>query len=431
MTPQQQVLTFAKKYQLDLDQNPLDRLVDDLLSDMKIGLTQANPKSLKMLPTYMAPPQTIPQNQKIIVIDAGGTNFRSCLVEFDEEGEPQISHFHHMLMPGVDREYGKQEFFATIAKSVAHLKNQARQIGFCFSYAMEMTPEHDGKVLNFAKEIKASEVIGSLVGHELKQALIAQGWNSDIVITVVNDTTSALLAGASRAIDGTKYSSQLGFILGTGINTAYLETRSKQKPSRQIIVCEAGAFDKVKMSQFDDQFDATTQAPGTYLIEKMAGGGYVGAVASRALRQACQDRLFDSDEVNSRLSELSELSLPEINQFLQKPWNDQNRLSLALAGACQADRDKLWLLCDLFVERSARLASGVVTAGVIKTGQGQSPTAPVGVLCEGTTLYATTGLYQRFASYLDQELVQKRGLYYQLIKIDNANIIGAALATFC
>lgn len=427
MTPQQQVLAFAKKYQLELEQNPIDQLIDDLLNDMEIGLAQDNPTSLKMLSTYMVPPTSAPFNQKIIVIDAGGTNFRSCLVDFDEMGNSSISQFRQMLMPGIDREHTKPEFFATIAKSIAHLKNQSKQIGFCFSYAMEMTPEHDGRVFNFAKEIKAREVLGSLVGAELKQALINQGWESDLKITVVNDTTTALLAGASQAINGVKYSSQVGFILGTGINAAYVESQNPQEPAHQIVVCEAGAFDKVKLSQFDRQFDLTTQTPGAYLIEKMAGGGYVGSVASLALKQACQDQLF-TERCNDRLGDLGELTLPEINQFLKKPWNSQNRISAALAEASAADRDKLWWLFDLFVERSARLAAAVVTAAVIKTGQGKSPSTPVGVLCEGTTLYATAGLYQRFASYLDQELVTKRGLYYQLLKLDDANVIGAAIA---
>lgn len=427
MTPQQQVLAFAKKYQLELEQNPISQLVDDLLNDMEIGLTQNNPTSLKMLSTYMVPPASAPRNQKIIVIDAGGTNFRSCLVQFDKDGKSNISQFRQMSMPGIDREYTKPEFFATIAKSITYLKNQSKQIGFCFSYAMEMTPDHDGRVFNFAKEIKAREVLGSLVGSELKRALIDQGWALDLKITVVNDTTTALLAGASQSIDGIKYSSQVGFILGTGINAAYIEPQNPQEPAHQIVVCEAGAFDKVKLSQFDRQFDLTTQTPGTYLIEKMAGGGYVGSVASRALKQACQDRLF-TERCNDRLGVLGELTLPEINQFLEKPWNRQNRISAALTEADADDRDKLWWLFDLFVERSARLAAAVVTAAVIKTGQGKSPSTPVGVLCEGTTLYATNGLYRRFISYLDQELVVKRDLYYQLLQIDNANIIGAAIA---
>lgn len=85
MTPQQQVLAFAKKYQLELEQNPISQLVDDLLNDMEIGLTQNNPTLLKMLSTYMVPPASAPRNQKIIVIDAGGTNFRSCLVQFRDK----------------------------------------------------------------------------------------------------------------------------------------------------------------------------------------------------------------------------------------------------------------------------------------------------------------------------------------------------------
>ena len=42
-------------------------------------------------------------------------------------------------------------------------------IGFCFSYAAEMTPDKDGKLLYFTKEIKARGVVGELIGANLRK----------------------------------------------------------------------------------------------------------------------------------------------------------------------------------------------------------------------------------------------------------------------
>jgi len=128
----------------------INAVIDAMTYDMEEGLLRdpVNPPgqgpSLDMIPTWAVPPESAPKNKSVIVIDAGGTNFRSCLVTFDEAGVPTISDMKKTAMPGTDREYGKKEFFETIASFLDHLKNRATRIGFCFSYAMSITPEGDG-----------------------------------------------------------------------------------------------------------------------------------------------------------------------------------------------------------------------------------------------------------------------------------------------
>lgn len=50
------------------------------LDEMANGLEGSN-SSLKMLPTFIEFKNKIPINEPIIVIDAGGTNLRSAIVE--------------------------------------------------------------------------------------------------------------------------------------------------------------------------------------------------------------------------------------------------------------------------------------------------------------------------------------------------------------
>ena len=195
------------------------KIADALLLDMEKGLktekSNDNPNSSyqDMIPTWTPIPENQIKNESVIVIDAGGTNFRSCLVNFDENGKPEISDFEKTKMPGIEMALNKKEFFDQIASNLEHLKNKSNKIAFCFSYAMKITSDGDGQVLNFAKEIKAAEVIGSHVGKELKATLTEHGWNKIEKIVLLNDTVSSLLASTSLLSTGKNYSGFVGFIL--------------------------------------------------------------------------------------------------------------------------------------------------------------------------------------------------------------------------
>ena len=221
----------------------------------------------------MASMNGMAQTKKAITLNdviPGGTNFRSCLVTFDDAGLPVISEMEKTKMPGIEKELNKKDFFDQIAANLEHLKNKSDRIGFCFSYPMEIQENGDGILLGFSKEVKAPEVVGSKVGEELKKALSARGWNTINRITLCNDTVAALLAGAACAGSGNNYSSYIGYILGTGMNAAYIQPEcSCCGIKKQIIVCESGKFKGVNRSDFDIEFDKTTVSPGTFFMEKL------------------------------------------------------------------------------------------------------------------------------------------------------------------
>lgn len=414
--------------------------IEGLLFDMELGLN-ANPgsdflqSSHEMIPTWANPPTESPKNETVIVIDAGGTNFRSCLVTFDAKGIPTISDLKKYAMPGIEREFSKKEFFDAIATNIDHLKNKADKIGFCFSYAMKITPDGDGEVISFSKEIKAPEVIGNLVGACLADALVSRGWNRPKKIILLNDTTAALLAGASTATGGLRYSSYVGLILGTGMNTAYIESTPIKKianstrtiPVSQIVVCESGLYSKLARSEFDIAFDKTTNTPGRYIMEKMCSGGYLGSVASLAVQKACEEGLFSAPAAKA-LTNVGTFTLFDMDRFFYTPYNTSTVLGAAVSLGCQDDYDVLFAILDAFVDRCARLTAGIVSAVVIKSGKGTSPSLPVSVLCEGTTFYKTHNLQSRILGYLNTELIQKRHLYFEIVTLDNAITLGAAVA---
>ena len=153
----------------------VDEVADAILYDMDQGL-HGKKADQDMIRTWTLPPEKKPSNKTVIVIDAGGTNFRSCLVTFDGNGIPSISEMEKTKMPGVERELGKKEFFDQFAKNLEHLKDKADCIGFCFSYPMEITSDGDGILTSFSKEVKAPEVVGSKIGECLSAALVEHGW---------------------------------------------------------------------------------------------------------------------------------------------------------------------------------------------------------------------------------------------------------------
>ncbi|HOQ92430.1 MAG TPA: hexokinase [Treponemataceae bacterium] len=439
MTVAQKVNAFLGKNGFTCGGPNINAVIDSLIWDMKKGLNEGRSTegafvaSQDMIPTFAMPPTERIVNKNVIVIDAGGTNFRACLVHFDAEGTYTISDFKKTAMPGIEREYGKKEFYDTIAKNLDHLKGKADSIGFCFSYAMSITPEGDGRVLDFSKEIKAKEVVGSLVGESLSAALVERGWEKPKKIILLNDTAAALLSGAASAKPGRLFSSYVGLILGTGMNAAYIESNPIKKiagqkaPESQIVVCETGKFDKLPQSLFDIAYDKTTNTPGMYIIEKMCSGAYLGPVTGFALKQAAKDGLF-SEAVAKDLLLIEKFELKDMDQFFFAPYNTDTLLGAIMAKGNQDDYDTCYALLDAFVERTARLAASIIAACVIKSEKGTQASLPVCVVTEGTTYFKTHNLQDRVKGYLNTVLMEERGLSFELVSPESAITLGAAVA---
>ena len=436
------VEAFLGRHNFDSRGPAVNTIIDTLLYDMEEGLKQdplmppGGGPALDMIPTWLFPPSQPPKNKSVIVIDAGGTNFRSCLVTFDENSVPSISQLDRRPMPATDRVYTKAEFFLNIASYLDHLKNAADSIGFCFSYAMKITPSGDGEVLQFSKEVKAPEVIGSLVAENLESALVARGWNKLKRIIMLNDTTAALLAGASTAVNGKRYDSYVGFILGTGMNAAYIEYQKIPKIAgiagavdlpAQIVVCESGKSNKQPRSRFDEDFAKKTDKALLFWFEKMCSGAYLGAVASIVVRTAAAEQLF-SPATAQVFAAMQDIPLIDIDRFLFAPYSDQTKLGSLLVDGTENDREILYRLLDAVVMRTARLAAGNIAAAVIKTGKGKNPALPVCILAEGTTFLKTHNLRSMVLRHLYTVLTEERGIYFDIVSLDHAVTLGTAIA---
>ena len=431
--------TFFKNHNFSLFSST--ELTKDILSDMEIGLGKNSEKaSQKMIVAASSVPHDI-GSESVIIIDAGGTNFRSCLAKRNADGKIEISDFEKVSMPATKEELSKDEFYDAIAANLEHLKNKSDRIGFCFSYAMEILEDGDGKVLVFSKEIKAPGVIGTQIGKELKTALYRRGWNEIKKITLLNDTTACLLSGLVSKNDDSdafnqNYDSYVGFILGTGMNNAYIEynpiPKKNDGSTEHIIVCECGMFNNIEQSDFDKMLDETSINKNQSVLEKMCSGAYLGNLIFQILKCAFAEKFFSSDFCNA-FSNVKEISTPDIDDYFSFPDDSSKVFSRLLLHGNDEDKTLLVDILNITIKRAAIISASVIAASILKSGKGTKKEKPVCVVCNGTTFWKTHGLEKSVKEELSKLLTDGRESwkrFYRIKKIDNEITIGTYAAAF-
>jgi hexokinase len=427
---QNTVKRFLKRHKMDYQDVDMDSNVAAFRMEMQRGLA-GRKGSLDMIPTYIEVGAEVPSNKRVIVADAGGTNFRVATVYFDDHKKPVIENLRLYQMPGVKQEVGKEEFFSIIAGYLKDVAAASDRIGFCFSYAVQMQPDKDGRLIRFSKEIKAKEVIGQLIGKNLNRALSNAGLGGNKHIVLLNDTVVTLLAGYGH--NNRIYGSYIGFILGTGTNCCYIEKNSSIKKARdldptksQIINTESGGFGKCHRGRIDVAFDKTTANPGVYKLEKMISGAYLGQLYLKIIQNACMSKLL-SPAVAGLIQNISGFETKELNAFMLYPHGDNPLAKICKVGG-DSDILTAYYIADRLIERAAKLTAINLSSIAIQSGQGADPTRPLCIVAEGTTFYQMKGLKSRVEFYLKQYLENKCGVYFDIVHIDNATLIGAAIA---
>lgn len=117
------VRDFLNKYEMYHKDIDIEENCRTFIGDMENGL-RGEPGSLQMLPTYITIDKEIPLEEPIIVLDAGGTNFRVATCYFDRERRPVIENFKSYPMPGTRGEISREEFFKTMAQYIKPVLHQ-------------------------------------------------------------------------------------------------------------------------------------------------------------------------------------------------------------------------------------------------------------------------------------------------------------------
>ena len=436
---------FARFYGFHYDGINPDAMVKEILIEMEKGLAGAV-SSLPMIPSFITPVTHLPPGKTVLALDAGGTNLRTSLVQFNENGEAVAKGTTKTPMPGTTGHVSAQQFFETIAGAVLPLlkdTNNIEGIGFTFSYPMEITAEADGILLSFSKEVDAPDVIGKAIGKGLREALAAKGHKYDGPIVMLNDTVATLLSGlASISPDGEPVRTRndfgaapgpvIGFILGTGFNTAYPESiipkigfNSPSAP--QIVVCETGSFNLRYWGQLDREYDSTTKNPGKYLLEKASAGAYLGPLTHHILKQAIKDKVLVFEKAEELMA-IPFLETRFLNEFAHAPLVAEGPLG-SLFGPREKDAlAAVQYITSIVTERGALFSAAVLAATVRRIITGCEPYSPVRIAVEGTTYMVYKGMRRALESHLHQMLIKEKPLPYVISPVEQASLFGAAVA---
>jgi hexokinase len=427
---------FLKKYQMNYDGIDIAEGCDTFIQEMRKGL-DGEQSTLKMLCTYISDNDQIPTGEPVIVMDAGGTNFRVAVARLDNNKQAVIEDFKVYPMPGTKGAITKEEFFQTIVQYLEPVIHKSDKIGFCFSYPAEMLPDKDGRLIRFSKEVQVTGMEGVVIGAGLIQALQDNGITTKKKIVLLNDTVATLLGGKA-AYPNRKFDSYIGFILGTGINTCYIEANREIRKAlslipeagKTLINIESGGYGKAPRGVIDEEFDHLTVNPGDQQFEKMISGAYQGGLLLEIIRKAIAEGLFSRQFAN-RLCQVDCLAAKDIDDFCFYPYADDNTLSKCVNVEnfdSDTDRLTLYYIIDAVLERAARLVAINLAAVMLKTGKGQNPCLPVCITAEGTTFNKSKLFRSKLDYYVKAYLNEKMGIYCEFTQVDNVTLIGTAIA---
>ena len=243
---------------------------------------------------------------------------------------------------------------------------------------------------------------------------------------------------AAKATEGDKtYSSYIGFILGTGTNSAYVEKNANiakmaglDPNGSMIINAESGGFDKIAQSAFDKAADAHTGNPGMHIFEKMIAGAYLGGIGLEIYKAAAREGMF-SKKAADAICGLGVLETMDFDNFCAG-FRKEGRVNVLDAiFADEADAKLARRLGIPVFERAAVLTAVHLAAFVIKSGEGAEASAPVAINADGSTYYKTRAIPfdGTVRKELDDLLVARRNIHYAITpQVDDAPMVGAAIA---
>ena len=369
-------------------------LVHKFLDEMEAGLN-GEESSLLMIPSYMSAEGSITYNEPVAVLDAGGTNLRVASILFHSDGSPEILELKRLKMPGTESRITAKEMFAQFAEAVEPMISNNGLIAFCFSYAVTALPGGEGQIIGkLSKEVEVDGTADLFIGKELVCALRDRGYEGPLNVYVLNDTIavlySALTAGAESAI---------GFILGTGTNTAYIEKADNIhnalpfNSSQMCINLESGGFGYDPMGEIDIELNNCSRNIDEHLHEKHVSGVYLGEIMARASKRLAEQGYFSKD-FYSKVYDVPKFDMRDVGDFLEGKEG-------CLSEYCFTDEDKEGLkeLILGIEERAGKLVAANLAAVLIKMRRsGMEGSIPISE--NGTTFQKAMPLRERCLSEL-------------------------------
>jgi hexokinase len=272
-----------KKNIFDLSLEQFTQIAATLKGRIADGLEKKGQEILA-IPTYINPRKEI-KNEKVLVLDLGGTNYRVAVVEF-KDGQPEIhpkDGYKRKLSALAMKD--EQTLFKEITDPIVSLDlTGVSSIGFCFSFPADSTLDGDAVLVRWTKGFDIPSLTGKPVGATLKEYLnkALEGRSTITKINVINDTVASLFSGLTDQ----KAQGHIGLIVGTGTNMAAffdagdikkIDPGYKQKGSVAVNL-ESGNFRPPFLSVVDEKIDRYSDTRGSQRFEKAISGLYLGRI---------------------------------------------------------------------------------------------------------------------------------------------------------
>lgn len=393
-------------------------LLEAFLEEMEAGLRGEG--DLPMLPADLRLPDGAIRNVEVPAFDVGGTNTRSARIRFGSDGAATVGGLLCGHMPGSQGFVSHAEFYRILCDVLTPNVRPGETLGYCFSYPVDEA----GRLLYWTKGIQAEDIVGTNVRDGLADALAARGLPG-CEVRVLNDTVATLLAVYALA-DTEDCAGAVGFILGTGSNTAYAERaeriakRPGLAPGFVPVNCESGNFSRFPRSTFDEAYERAS-GTGRGLWERSMSGINLGALGTLILRGAAQAGLLSPglrDAVNAR-----DFTNIELDDYCAGRRDDVLPCNAADARSVRA------LLLPLY-ERAALFSAIDIAAAAVSSARAKGRrSGRIRVNADGSTFWKTACIpfVDRVRGHLEA-LLGPRGYDCEIVRVDDAPLVGAAIA---
>ncbi|CAG2181858.1 unnamed protein product, partial [Oppiella nova] len=195
--------------------------------------------------------------------------------------------------------------------------------GLTFSFGYDQKALDVGIVTQFGINTNLPDAVGRDAVQFMREAIARKNLKVD-VMSICNDTTATLAYGMYLKPD-----TYIGFILGSGTNTCYLEDVNKIEKIDPLktfgkrvdgvilnlengFLGDDGSIDFAK-TKWDLEIDAEALFPHSYGFEKLIGGAFIGELVRRSLLSLAESRLFLGGVITDGLKVKDSIKGPDVS----------------------------------------------------------------------------------------------------------------------
>jgi hexokinase len=413
-----------------LDLGRKKRAVEKIILEMERGL-RGEKSSLAMLPAFIPFGREL-KEKEVLALDMGGTNFRAARARVGRRGV-KLGKTGEGVVPGLRGEVTPEEFFGDLVDMSRDYLKKKDTIGFTFSYAVEILPGADGRLLAWTKEIKAPKLIGRKIGSGLANVLAKKGLG-DCRVVILNDTVAALLSGLSLKRRG--LGTFLGLVVGTGTNIAYVERAEnilklprnlRREGGGEIINMESGNLELVKLGLatfYDRKVDEESKDPGQHTLEKAVSGLYL----PRVLRVIVKDLVrlgVVKDEGEGFLEKATSEQISQVIKVASLDKNDPKRQEFLVKNSLsEAFFEVLSCVCHWITDRSAQLGAVMLAGPMTKLKAQGDLLGKVAIVAEGAVFWEIPDYKEK----VEESLKELVACDFEFLKVPESGLVGAAIA---